>query len=94
MCPNLQSSHFHQGFCIPKSIAYRDWNPSTEQQSMWAVILIYRADTWKSVENCKMDAYGIVCLEVEFILFSSLVVNLMQMQNFYLFLSKIYTKGL
>lgn len=41
-----------------------------------------------------MDIYGRVHLEVKFILSSTLVVNLVQMESFYLFLSKIHTKAL
>lgn len=65
-------------------------NSSPSKQLLSSV----RADTWKRFENCKMVIYGIVHLEVKYILPSSLVVNFMQMESFYLFFSKIYIKGL
>lgn len=30
---SLYWSHFHVAFCIPKSIDYRDWSTSMQQQS-------------------------------------------------------------
>lgn len=65
-------------------------NSSPSKQLLSSV----RADTWKRFENCKTVIYGIVHLEVKYILSSSLVVNFMQMESFYLFFSKIYIKGL